>query len=121
MFSQRSTQDMSTAAALLPCCRRTNTQLVIETTAGQRITLEDSRGSILIEDSTGNSIRLDSAGVTITASAKVVVSSPLVEIKASSVTVNAAMARFSGVIQANTLIANSVVAQSYSPGAGNIW
>jgi hypothetical protein len=111
---------MSTPA-ILPCCRRTNAQLVIETAAGQRITLEDSRGSILIQDSTGTTIRLDSAGVTITAAAKVVVSSPLVEIKASSVTVDAAIVKFSGVIQANTLIANSVIAHSYSPGAGNIW
>ena len=31
------------------------------------------------------------------------------------------MARFSGIVQCNTLIANSVIATSYSPGAGNIW
>jgi hypothetical protein len=37
------------------------------------------------------------------------------------VTVNAGMAKFSGVVQADTLIANSVIASSYTPGAGNIW
>lgn len=105
----------------LPCCRRTKSQLVIETAAGQRITLEDSSSSVLIEDSNGNSIRLDATGVTIMASAKVVVSSSQVEITAPSVTVNTATATFSGVVQADTLIANSVVATSYSPGAGNVW
>ena len=34
---------------------------------------------------------------------------------------NAGLARFSGVLQCDTLVANSVIATSYSPGAGNIW
>jgi len=113
-------RDMTTHEPL-PCCHRTKSQLVLETAAGQRISLEDSPSSVLIEDSNGNTVRLDAAGVTIMASAKVVVSSPQVEITAPSVTVNAAMATFSGVVQADTLIANSVVATSYSPGAGNVW
>jgi hypothetical protein len=28
---------------------------------------------------------------------------------------------FSGVVQAQTVITNSVVSASYTPGAGNIW
>jgi hypothetical protein len=31
------------------------------------------------------------------------------------------MSKFSGVVQCDTLIANSVAAASYTPGAGNIW
>ncbi len=31
------------------------------------------------------------------------------------------MAKFSGVVQADTLMANTVVASTYSPGAGNVW
>jgi hypothetical protein len=108
----------------LPCCRRTNLkgkdQLIIETAAGQRITLLDSPGSILIEDSSGNTIRLESSGITIQASAKVVVNSSQLEISASMITVNAGMAKFSGVVQTDTLIANSVIASSYTPGTGNI-
>jgi type 1 fimbria pilin len=108
----------------LPCCRRTNLkgkdQLIIETAAGQRITLLDSPGSILIEDNSGNTIRLESSGITIQASAKVVVNSSQLEISASMITVNAGMAKFSGVVQADTLIANSVIASSYTPGTGNI-
>jgi hypothetical protein len=108
----------------LPCCRRTNLkgkdQLIIETAAGQRITLLDSPGSILIEDTSGNTIRLESSGITIQASAKVVVNSSQLEISASMITVNAGMAKFSGVVQTDTLIANSVIANSYTPGTGNI-
>jgi hypothetical protein len=123
-LSQRSTHTMSTRPTL-PCCRRAlvkgKDQVVIETTAGQRITLDDASASILIQDTNGNTLRLDPSGITIQAAAKVVLSSSQLEISAGMVTVNAGMAKFSGVIQADTLIANSVVASSYTPGAGNIW
>ena len=48
------------------------------------------------------------------------VSAAVVEIDAGQVEVNAGMARFSGVVQCDTLIANSVVASSYTPGVGNV-
>jgi hypothetical protein len=109
----------------LPCCRHTivkgDERLVIETASGQRITLHQSSASVLIEDANGNTIRLDPSGITISSAAKVVLSTAQVEINASTVTVNAPTARFSGVLQADTLIANSVVASSYTPGAGNIF
>jgi hypothetical protein len=44
-----------------------------------------------------------------------------VAVSAAMVTVDAGMSRFSGVVQADTVIANSVVSASYTPGAGNIW
>jgi hypothetical protein len=31
------------------------------------------------------------------------------------------MSKFSGVVQADTVIANNVIGASYTPGAGNIW
>jgi hypothetical protein len=37
------------------------------------------------------------------------------------VTVDAAMAKFSGVVKCETLIATTVVSSVYTPGAGNIW
>jgi hypothetical protein len=37
------------------------------------------------------------------------------------VTIDAGMTKASGVVECDTLIANSVVAASYTPGAGNIW
>lgn len=95
--------------------------LVIETPGGQRITLEDTPGSVRIEDSNGNSVTLAPAGVTVTASVKVTLNASTVDVTAGMVTVNAGMSKFSGVVQCDTIIANSVVGGSYTPGAGNIW
>jgi uncharacterized protein involved in type VI secretion and phage assembly len=96
-------------------------QLVLETPGGQKITLKDGPGAVEIVDRNGNSIKLESAGVTVTASAKVTVNASQVAVSAGMVTVDAGMSKFSGVVQADTVIANSVISASYSPGAGNIW
>jgi hypothetical protein len=37
------------------------------------------------------------------------------------VDVDAGMAKFSGVVECQTLVATSVVAANYTPGAGNVW
>jgi uncharacterized protein involved in type VI secretion and phage assembly len=94
---------------------------VCETPGGQKMTLKDGAGSVEIVDSNGNSIKLESSGVTITASAKVTVNASQVAVSAGMVTVDAGMSKFSGVVQADTVIANSVISSSYTPGAGNIW
>jgi uncharacterized protein involved in type VI secretion and phage assembly len=96
-------------------------KLILETPGGQKVTLKDGPGSITVEDSNGNSVKLESGGVTVTASSKVTVSASLVEVSASMVTVSAGMSKFSGVVQCDTLISNSVISASYTPGAGNIW
>ena len=83
--------------------------------------LKDGPGSIEIQDSNGNSVKLETTGITVNASAKVTINGSIVEISAGSVTVNAGMSRFSGVVQADTVISNSVISASYTPGAGNIW
>jgi hypothetical protein len=94
---------------------------VCETPGGQKITLKDGPGSVEIVDANGNSVKLEAAGITITASAKVTINASQVTVSAGLVTVDAGMSRFSGVVQADTVIANSVVSASYTPGAGNIW
>jgi uncharacterized protein involved in type VI secretion and phage assembly len=94
---------------------------IVETPGGQKITLKDGPGSIEIADSNGNSIKLEAAGVTVNASAKVTLNASTVEISSGAVTVNAGMSKFSGVVQCDTLISNSVISASYTPGAGNIW
>ncbi|HTN54224.1 MAG TPA: phage baseplate assembly protein V [Anaeromyxobacter sp.] len=95
--------------------------LTLETPAGQKVVLQDGPGSIQASDSNGNSVRLESSGITVTSSAKVTVNASTAEISASMLTVNAGMSRFSGIVQADTVITNSVVSASYTPGAGNIW
>lgn len=96
-------------------------RFVCETPGGQRVTLKDGPGGVNIEDANGNSIELAPAGVTLTASAKLTISAPVVEVSASLVTVSAGMSRFSGVVQADTVISNTVISATYTPGAGNIW
>ena len=78
-------------------------------------------GAIEIVDANGNSVKLEAAGITVESSAKVTVNASTVEVSASLVTVNAGMSRFSGTVQADTVISNSVISASYTPGAGNIW
>jgi len=95
--------------------------LILETPAGQKLTMKDGPGSVEIKDSNGNSVKLESSGVTVTASAKVKITAGTAEISAGMLTVNAGMAKFSGVVKADTVITNSVVSASYTPGAGNIW
>lgn len=96
-------------------------KLQLETPGGQKVTLKDGPGAVTIEDSNGNSVKLEAAGITVTASAKVTVNASQVAISAGMVQVDAGMSKFSGVVQADTVIATSIVGSSYTPGAGNIW
>jgi uncharacterized protein involved in type VI secretion and phage assembly len=96
-------------------------KLVLETPGGQKVTLKDGPGAVEIVDSNGNSVKLETAGITVTAAAKVTVNASQVAISAGMVTVDAGMSKFSGVVQADTVISNSVISASYTPGAGNIW
>ena len=96
-------------------------KMILETPGGQKITLKDGPGAVEIVDSNGNSVKLETSGITVTASAKVTVNASQVEVAAGMVTVNAGMSKFSGVVQADTVICNSIISASYTPGAGNIW
>ena len=96
-------------------------KFICETPGGQKITLKDGPGTVEIVDSNGNSIKMEASGITVNASAKVTINASMVAVSAGMVTVDAGMSKFSGVIQCDTLISNSVVSASYTPGAGNIW
>ena len=96
-------------------------KLILETPGGQRVTMKDGPGSVVIEDSNGNSVKLEASGITVTASAKVTVNASLVQVSAGSVTVDAAVSKFSGLVQADTVICNTIISAAYTPGAGNIW
>jgi uncharacterized protein involved in type VI secretion and phage assembly len=96
-------------------------KLTIETPGGQKMVLKDGPNAVEIIDSNGNSVKLESAGITVTSSAKVTVNASTAEISAGMLTVKAGMSTFSGVVKADTVITNSVISTSYTPGAGNIW
>ncbi len=95
--------------------------LIVETPGGQKMTLQDGPGTVEVVDSNGNSVRMETSGITVNASAKVTINASMVEVSASMVTVNAGMSKFSGVVQADTVITNCIVSTTYTPGAGNIW
>jgi phage baseplate assembly protein V len=86
---------------------------LIRTRHGATLALDDGAGALEVADSNGNVVKLEPTGVTVTGTAKVTVSAPAVE-------VNAAIVRFAGIVQCETLITDSVVAASYTPGAGNL-
>lgn len=94
---------------------------IAETPGGQKVTLQDGAASVEIIDSNGNSVKLQTSGITVNAAAKVTVTATSVEVSAGIVTVNSGFSKFSGVVQVDTLISNSVISASYTPGAGNIW
>jgi phage baseplate assembly protein V len=96
-------------------------RMVLRTKHGATIVLDDGTGSVELTDSNGNAVKLAPTGITITCASKLTLNAAEVEIAAGLVQVDAGMAKFSGVVQCDTLIANSVVSSSYTPGAGNIW
>lgn len=81
---------------------------------------DDSGGTIRLQTS-ACSIEIGPATVKVTASGSVELEGATAKVSAGVVTVDAGMAKFSGVVKCSTLIADSVVGTSYTPGAGNVW
>jgi uncharacterized protein involved in type VI secretion and phage assembly len=95
--------------------------VTISTPDGQSFALKDGPSSVEITDASGNSVKLETSGVTVQAAAQVTITGSQVQVSAGTVTVSAGMSKFSGVVQADTVITNTIVASTYTPGAGNIW
>ena len=83
--------------------------------------LTDSGGGKIEFRIGGTTVTYDQQGVTVNTAMNVKVQATQVEISAAMVTVNSALSKFSGVVQADTVITNSVISASYTPGVGNIW
>lgn len=96
-------------------------RFLVETPGGQKLILEDGPGAVEIVDSNGNSVKLETSGITVSAATRITLNASSVEVASGMVRVDAGMAMFSGVVRCDTLIANSVISASYSPGAGNVW
>jgi len=96
-------------------------KLVLETPGGQKVTLSDGPGNIRLEDNNGNSVDMGPSGVSITASSILKIEASTVTIDATAVNVNAATATFSGLVNAQTVVAPTISGATYTPGAGNIW
>jgi hypothetical protein len=93
----------------------------VTTPASNAITLTDSGGGTCTIQVGSTNILATSTSVSITTSAAIEIDTAALTVNAPSVAVNAAMAQFSGAIQCDSIIANTVIGASYTPGAGNIW
>lgn len=92
----------------------------LSTPGGVKATLTDA-GSKLTLTAGGSTITLAPQGVKIETSGNIEVNGSMVKVSAGMVTVDAGLSRFSGVVSCDTLIATTVIASTYTPGAGNVW
>jgi uncharacterized protein involved in type VI secretion and phage assembly len=93
----------------------------LTTPGGQSVTINQTSGGKVVLEAAGNKVTLDTKGVTVETGLTVKVTASRVEVSAGQVQVNAAMSTFSGIVKCDVLQATTVVASTYTPGAGNVW
>jgi uncharacterized protein involved in type VI secretion and phage assembly len=96
-------------------------KVLFTTPGGVSGELTDSGGGTVEFKTGGTTLTIDPQGVTVNTSMNLTVQATQVSVTAAMVTVDAGISKFSGVVQADTVICNSVISASYTPGAGNIW
>ncbi|QTF94234.1 phage baseplate assembly protein V [Halomonas sp. BM-2019] len=97
-------------------------RLELRMPGGGRVTLSDGGGGSVEVELGGQNVVVTPADITVHSSGTLTIEAGgTVNVSAPMVKVDAAMSRFSGVVQADTVITNAVVSASYTPGAGNIW
>jgi uncharacterized protein involved in type VI secretion and phage assembly len=90
-------------------------KITLTTKAGHRMVLDDSATELTIQHSGGSIIQINLVG------SIRIQTSLSVDVQASMVNVTAPMSIFSGVVKAQTFIADSfVVSPGYTPGVGNL-
>lgn len=93
----------------------------LETPGGVSAELTDAGGGTLTIECAGTTVTIDSQGVSIETPASLKVQASKIDMSAGMVSVDAGMARFSGVVKCEALQATTVIGTTYTPGAGNIW
>jgi len=68
-----------------------------------------------------SSVTLNPAGMTVKASGQIRLQSAQLSVDTSTANFNSTMVTFAGVIKSETCITNTVIAATYTPGAGNIF
>lgn len=96
-------------------------KIAFQTPGGVTGELTDSGGGKIEFKAAGATIKVDSSGVSVQTGSKVKVEASQVEVSAGMVKVDAAMSKFSGIVKCDVLQATTVIASTYTPGAGNIW
>jgi len=121
MDPQNSRKSIVTRSGLRVTLRDDHVSIEIRTPEGQSLVLSDDTHAVVIRDTSGSLIRLAPDGVSVSSPIRVQVSAATLEISGGLIALNGGMVRATGTVQCDTLIANSVVANSYTPGAGNLW
>ena len=83
--------------------------------------LTDAGGGKIEFKAAGTNATINTQGVSVDTPLNVRVQASMVNVSAAQVLVDAPISMFSGTVQAQTVITNSVISASYTPGAGNIW
>ena len=96
-------------------------QIALATPNGVAATLTDAGGGRVTIEVATTTITIDPGGVRIETQGRVGVQASQVQVTAGQVSVDTALARFSGVIQCQTLQTTTVISNTYMPGAGNQW
>jgi uncharacterized protein involved in type VI secretion and phage assembly len=89
-------------------------KVTLKMKSGHELVLDDAAQEVRLEHSGGCVVKMTFTSVTITANANVDITAPVVNLKAP-------MVKCDNLVQCTTLIANSVISSSYTPGAGNVW
>lgn len=99
-----------------------NLPLTLDTGNGNSLTLDASAGEVQVTTSAGQRLTLEANGsIAIQSASQLKLMTTQLHVTAASVQVDAGEARFSGLVRCDTLLTNSVIATSYTPGAGNVW
>lgn len=98
-----------------------NATIKLSTPGQVEAELTQSGGGRIELKAAGSTVKMDSGGVSVDTPATVKVQASQVQVTAPMVTVDAAMSKFSGVVKCDVLQATTVIASTYTPGAGNVW
>lgn len=93
----------------------------IETPAGAKARITDASGGSIRLEVAGNTFVMDTQGISLQTSAKFKLQANQVEMTGSQVKVDTPLATYSGGVKSEFLQSTSVIATSYTPGAGNVW
>lgn len=99
-----------------------NATIKFTTPGGTSGELTDAGGGKIEFKGAGTTVTINPQGVTVNTPLNVKVQAgTMVNISAAQILVDAPITMFSGTVHAQTVITNSVISASYTPGAGNIW
>jgi hypothetical protein len=93
----------------------------VEIRAAGALKLTGGAGGVQIKDAVGNGLTMGSFGIDLQGTSKINMAAAAVKLACGMLTVDSGMSKFSGVVKSDTVITNTVIASTYTPGAGNIW